>query len=154
MLRALFIGVALTCVPFSSAIPMAYAEEIVVEKENMLQEGDLQEFPDEDIAPHGQVIDVRKLFFKTLFLLVGLCALVIAGGYFLKRITGGKLSSFNTNGSIQLVERKYLSPKSSVWLIEVNDQPLVVIDSQYGVAIHCLKEKAQELNPTAKTFTI
>ena len=96
MLRALFIGVALTCVPFSSAISHAYAEEVVIEDENMLQESDQQEFLDEDTAPHGQVIDVRKLFFKTLFLLVGLCGLVVAGGYFLKRIAGGKLNSFNT----------------------------------------------------------
>jgi flagellar biogenesis protein FliO len=118
-----------------------YAEEAVVEQiETFPKEGTPEEYLDEETAPQRQVIDVRALFFKTLLLLVGLCGLVVAGGYFFKRLTGGRLSSLSTNGEICLIERKYLSPKTSVWLIEARNQSLVVVDSQYGVAVHSLRE--------------
>jgi flagellar biogenesis protein FliO len=98
---------------------------------------------DEDPALH-QVSDVRALFFKTFGLLAGLCGLVIVGGYALKRIGGPRGSALGAGGAITLIERKYISPKTVVWLVNVNDQPLVVVDSQNGVAIHTL-------NPTQPT---
>jgi flagellar biogenesis protein FliO len=147
MIRAILIGLILSCSTFSPSISTLFAEEVIVEKENFLNEENLPEFSDEESAPHHQVIDVRKLFFKTLIMLGGLCGLVVAGGYFLKRLSGGKQSGFHSNGAIQLVEKKYLSPKTSLWLVEVNHQPVVVIESQYGVAIHSLKEMPQEGDP-------
>ena len=142
----------LSCTTFYPAISTVYAEEVVVEKENFLQEENPPAFFDEENPSQHQVIDVRKLFFKTLIMLAGLCGLVVAGGYFLKRISGGKLSSFSTDGAIQLVERKYLSPKTSLWLVEVKNQPLVIIDSQYGAAIHSLKEIPEEKNLDKETI--
>ena len=125
----------------------------MIEEENYLQDENASQIPEDENAPKRQIIDVRKLFFKTLFMLIGLCVLVIAGGYFLKRIAGGKLSSFSSNGSIQLIERKYLSPKTSIWLVEVKNQPLVMIDSQYGVAIHSLKAENIEEKSDEETMT-
>jgi flagellar biogenesis protein FliO len=152
MIHAILIGLMLSCTTFYPAISTVYAEEVVVEKENFLQEENPPSFFDEENPSQHQVIDVRKLFFKTLIMLAGLCGLVVAGGYFLKRISGGKLSSFSTDGAIQLIERKYLSPKTSLWLVEVKNQPLVIIDSQYGVAIHSLKEIPEEKNLDTETI--
>ena len=119
-----------------------HADEMSVEQQNFLQdENPPVEQEEEETPPHQQVIDVRTLFFKTLLMLIGLCTLVIAGGYFLKRIAGGKLKAFTTDGSIQLIERKYLSPKTALWLVEVKSKPLIVVDSQYGVAIHSIQEE-------------
>ena len=92
---------------------------------------------EEEGSPFQQVSDVRGLFFKTLYLVAGLCGLVVVGGFLLKRL-GPKVGSFGNDGAITLVERKYISPKTVVWLVKVNGQPLVVVDSQNGVAIHSL----------------
>ncbi len=138
-MRTILIGLALFCTSLSPVYTPVYAQEEVVVEENV--------FPDADgeRSSQRQVMNVRALFFRTLFLLIGLCALVIGGGYLLKRITGGRLSSFSTNGSILLIERKYLSPKSSIWLLEVQGQPIVVVDSQSGVAIHALRESPKPI---------
>jgi flagellar protein FliO/FliZ len=149
MIRAIIIGCMLLSCPCSSFLVPVYADEIELEQQNFPQDENPLALPEEEeTPPHRQVIDVRKLFFKTLMMLIGLCALVVAGGYFLKRIAGGKLRAFTTDGSIQLIERKYLSPKTSLWLVEVKGQPIIVVDSQYGVAIHSLNEKETEKNLT------
>jgi flagellar biogenesis protein FliO len=61
--------------------------------------------------------------------------MVVGGGWLMKRFGGGRFDSFSKEGSIQLIERKYLSPKTSVWLVEVKNESFVVIDSLNGVAI-------------------
>lgn len=145
MVRTILISLFLLFPPFfpSLTTPLyGEAEEIVQEQiENFPKEEPAGESLEEETPPHQQVIDVRKLFFKTLLLLIAICGVVISGGYLLKRATGGKLSSFSTAGNIQLLERKYLSPKTSLWLVEVKNQPMVVVDSQYGIALQPLKER-------------
>jgi flagellar biogenesis protein FliO len=154
MLQAILISLFFFCPTlFPTTTTPLYAEDVIIDQEEIIPNDDNPETYLEEETPHQQVIDVRKLFFKTLLLLIGLCGLVIAGGYLLKRVAGGKLNSFNTNGGIQLVERKYLSPKTSLWLVEVKNKPFVVIDSQHGVAIHSLNEmpsKEDTLYPTVQ----
>ena len=94
----------------------------------------------EEEIPSYQGCDVRGLFFKTLWPLAGLCSLVIAGGYLLKRL-GPKGAAFGSDGAIILVERKYISPKTALWLVKVNGEPLLVVDSQNGVAIQNIREE-------------
>jgi len=100
----------------------------------------LEEEPGEKPKP----VDVQRLFFKTVALVVFLSGAVLAGGWFLKRVTGNKFNSFNTEGAIQLLERKYLSPKTSVWLLEINEKSVVVIESVHGVAIHPISQDSSE----------
>ena len=99
-----------------------------------------EEALEEESPMYHQVSDVRGLFIKTFGLLAGLCGLVVVGGYLLKRI-GPKGVSFGADGAIVLVERKYISPKTALWLVKVNGQPLLVVDSQNGVAIQNLREE-------------
>jgi flagellar protein FliO/FliZ len=94
----------------------------------------LEEEPGERPKP----IDVQKLFFKTVVLVIFISGAVLAGGWLLKKVTGSKFNTFNTEGAIQILERKYLSPKTSVWLLKVNEKAVVVIESVHGVGIHTI----------------
>lgn len=110
----------------------------------------------EDTSPHEQywteqesiedgalkkAPDVKSLFFKTVVLLVGITGTLVGATWLLKRTQGAKFSSLSSEGAIQLIERKYLSPKTSLWLVEVNKKPIIVVESQFGVSIQHLKEE-------------
>jgi len=123
---------------YSTDIPPVEQTEIFPQEETP------ERYIDEESAPLHQVSDVRALFFKTFGLLAGLCGLVILGGYALKRIGGARIGAFSTDGAITLIERKYISPKTSVWLIKIYEEPVVVVDSQNGVAIHSLKAQSPD----------
>ena len=143
-MRSFIIAVVALCCSLAPVTSMALSTQ---ETRATQEETTPEEISPDESTPQGQVIDVQHLFFKTVVLLIGICGLVIGGGYFLKRIAGGRLNSFSTDGAIVLLERKYLSPKTSLWIVEVNHQPLVVVDSQYGVAVHSLKETPESSDP-------
>ena len=126
--------------------PQLYSADTEAQQqtESFLQEETPEQYTDEESAPLHQVSDVRALFFKTFGLLAGLCGLIIVGGYALKRLGGPRIGTFGTGSAITLVERKYISPKTSVWLIKVHEEPVVVVDSQNGVAIHSLKARTTD----------
>ncbi len=93
--------------------------------------------------------NMTGLLIKTIIILGGLCGIVFAGAHFLRRMGGSQFNSFRTDGSIRLVERKYLSPKTSVWLVEVNNQSFLVVDSQQQTAIQLVKTSTpKEGEPT------
>mgnify|MGYP006987968536 CR=1 FL=1 len=86
----------------------------------------------------GPFLPAACLLLKTVLLLAGLIGLLYGGAYFIKRMSGRHFSSSTKEGEIQLIERKYLSPKTAIWLLEVQGLPIVVVDSQNGVAVHTL----------------
>ncbi len=88
--------------------------------------------------------DVRSLFYKTVFLLVSVVGVLLGASYFVKRMTGAKLTGMSSEGAIRLLERKYLSPKCSVWLVEIEGQKAVVAENQGGVTIQLLNPKENQ----------
>jgi len=131
MLRTLFIFL------FACSLRGAPAQQLCA------AEHPLEEYLEEESPSFNQVSDVRSLFFKTFGLLAALCSLIIVGGYVLRRISGAKVGVLGTGGAIDLVERKYISPKTALWLVTINGQPFVVVDGQNGVAIKAIQPPRQ-----------
>jgi len=129
LLISLFLFSALLGAQEPTETPQTEPEQEEIDKSFWLEEESVE---------RPKPVDVQTLFFKTVVLVVFLSGAVLAGGWLLKKATGSKFNSFNTEGAIQLLERKYLSPKTSVWLLEVNEKPIVVIESVHGVAVHAL----------------
>lgn len=146
MLRTRCFVLLFACCMQGSLAPQLYSADpsLPTQTEPFLQEETPEQYTEEQSAPLHQVSDVRTLFFKTFGLLAGLCGLIIVGGYVLKRLGGQRMGTFGTGGAITLVERKYISPKTCVWLIKVHEEPVVVVDSQNGVAIHSLTTKISD----------
>ena len=138
MFRCIFLLVVFALPLFaeekSPVIEPTTHEEVTTEKEYT--------FADE--VEEKKAPDFKQLFLKTVVLLVAFTGLVFGGTWLARKISGGRLDSFSSEGNIRLLERKYLSPKSSLWLVEVMGRKLVVIDSQAGVALHPLKEIPEE----------
>jgi len=88
--------------------------------------------------------NINRLFIKTIILVGFVCAIIIGGGWLFRRLSGGKFNSFSKEGSIVLLERKFLSPKTSVWFLEVKNQPFIVVESVHGVAINKVEKSTHE----------
>jgi flagellar biogenesis protein FliO len=82
--------------------------------------------------------DIRSLFLKTVLLLVSVVGILLGASYFVKKMTGAKLTGMSSDGTIKLIERKYLSPKCSLWIVEVEGKKMIVVEGQNGVAVQAL----------------
>jgi flagellar biogenesis protein FliO len=115
----------------SLTAPLSATETVPAEKEF------LQEEPMPSVEKQTP-LDSKALLIKTALLLAGIVGMLYGAAYFIKRIGGGRYSPSSGEGKIHLVERKYISPKTSVWLLEVENTSVIVVDSQNGVAVQPL----------------
>lgn len=72
-------------------------------------------------------------FIKTIVVLVGLLVLVLLTVWMFKKISHGRLRSFNYMKSIKILEKRPLSPKSMLYLIEVGGKQVLIAESQLSV---------------------
>ena len=71
-------------------------------------------------------------FLKMILTLVGLVALVFISVWLLKKLTQGKIGSFGKK-HINIIERKPLSPKTILYIIEVDGKQILVAESQLEI---------------------
>lgn len=62
-----------------------------------------------------------------------LVALILIVSWFLKRFLNTRIQSMNTTSSIKIIERRALTPKTSIYLIEVNNRNIVIAEHTHGV---------------------
>jgi len=111
---------------------------------------------DEEIAPPAiedtSMIDVHKTtlsyetaFIKMMGVLVAILVLVFLTIWILKRFSQGRLLNANYFKSIKILERRPLSPKSTLYLIEIEGKQVLISESQLEVRTlttsHRLKEE-------------
>lgn len=72
-------------------------------------------------------------FIKTIVVLVGLLTLVILTVWMFRKINNGKLRGMNVLKSIKILEKRPLSPKSILYLIEVGGKQVLITESQLEV---------------------
>ena len=72
-------------------------------------------------------------FIKMLLTLGGLLLLVFLTLWALRKLTHGKVGSFGSQKKIKILERKPLSPKSVLYLIEIDGKQVIVSESQLEV---------------------
>lgn len=71
-------------------------------------------------------------FAKMLLTLVGLIALVFMTVWLLRKLTQGKIGAFGKK-HINVVERRPLSPKSILYIVEVGGKQILVAESQLEI---------------------
>jgi flagellar biogenesis protein FliO len=80
-------------------------------------------------------IEYKGAFFK---MVLSLIAILVLGGitiWSLKRITKSRLYSANMNYEIKILEKRVLSPKSILYLIEYDGKRMIVSESQLDMRI-------------------
>lgn len=84
-------------------------------------------------------------FIKMLATLAILLVLVFASLWLLRRVSQGRLLQSNQNKSIRILERRALSPKSMLYVVEFSGKQILVAESQLEI------RKIDELPPSPST---
>ena len=75
----------------------------------------------------------QKAFWKMVLTLIALIFFLILTFWSLKKMKGAKQLQKNTNQAIKIVEKRALSSKTLLYLVEVDDKKFVLSESQYEV---------------------
>ncbi len=94
-----------------------------------------QEEPPLDLIEETTSTDYNfKHEFVRMLLILGLIiGMVVATTWMFKRIGRGKMRTFNNSSAIQILERRAVSQKSFVYLLEVEGTKILVGDSPAGL---------------------
>ncbi len=87
---------------------------------------------DED-GQETKVYSYKREFIKMILCLGAVVGLVIVSAYWLKKLNRGRHALFNQSASIRIIERRALSPKTALFLVEVEEKRFLVGDSPQGV---------------------
>lgn len=72
-------------------------------------------------------------FIRVIVSLVGLIILVVLTFWILKRLGRSRFGKFGSDKSIHIIERRPLSPKSILYLVEVGNKRVLLSESQFEV---------------------
>ena len=78
----------------------------------------------------------QHAFWKMIMALIALLLLIFFSVWVLKRLAQGRLRSMASKSSIKIIERKSISPKSILYLIEVDGKEVLISESQ--LEVRCL----------------
>ena len=85
-----------------------------------------------DAAPTDALPSYEGVFLKMILTLAALVVGIIGTVWFFKRMSVGRMGG-SSGRSIQVLERKALSPKTMLYLIEVDGKQSVVAESQLEI---------------------
>lgn len=78
-------------------------------------------------------ISYKGAFVKMMATLLGLIALIVISVWMLRRISHGRLKQMNYGRSIKILERRPLSAKTILYLVEISGKKVVVAESHLEV---------------------
>nr|QIQ10893.1 hypothetical protein OJOKFFHK_00036 [uncultured bacterium] len=77
-------------------------------------------------------------------------SLILIAAWFLKRMLNTRQEQVNTTSIIKVVERRGLSPKTAVYLLEIEGKSIVIAESQNGVTVLSSYDSPAEEETTPK----
>lgn len=84
-------------------------------------------------TPQEMTQSYEGAFVKMIATVIGLVLFVLLTIWTLRKIGQGRFRGIGGNRSIQVIERKPLSPKSMLYLVEVGHQKFLIAESQLEV---------------------
>lgn len=93
----------------------------------------LEETP---VSSHDITQDNRFLaeFFYMLLMLGMLIGVVLFASYLIKRMTSTRIDSLNATSNIKILERRALSQRSQIYLVEIEDKKFMIAESPTAIA--------------------
>lgn len=89
----------------------------------------------------------QKAFYRMFGLMIGIIALIALTFWLMRKFMHAKIRQANESKSIKILEKRIISPKSVLYLIEAEGKKVLISESQQEVrAIHSLNE-TNELIP-------
>ncbi len=90
--------------------------------------------------------EFNQLLIKTILLVGALLALTFTALWVLKRIGGGRFEVSQRSSLIRVIERKSITPKCSLWIVEIEEERYVVAESANNISITPLNSKAVDVS--------
>ncbi len=94
----------------------------------------------EDATPTPEVTAIpdtppsyEHAFFKMLMTLGGLLLLVFLTIFALKKLSHGKIGGLGSQKKIKVLEKRPISPKSVLYLVEIDHKQVLIAESQFEV---------------------
>jgi flagellar biosynthetic protein FliO len=84
-------------------------------------------------AVQEQEFNYKREFFNMLFTLAFVVALILASAAMLKRFAKSRMHHANTANLIKILERRPLSAKTMLYLVEVGEKNILIADAPSGV---------------------
>jgi flagellar protein FliO/FliZ len=83
--------------------------------------------------PQTEAGDFQSKFLNMLVMLGLLIGLMIGASWFLKRMMNTRQNQLNTDSYITVLETRQLSPRSTIYVLEVKGQGIVIGESATGI---------------------
>lgn len=110
--------------------PQEVKETILVNKD--LNDNSLsKEYEPDDHETLTQ--NFESMFFKTIIALVVLVTALIVLTKVVKRMSGTRIRNVNGQKTIKVLEKRAISPKSALYLVEIAGKQIVIAESQLEV---------------------
>lgn len=75
----------------------------------------------------------KGAFMKMMLTMLGLIVLIVISVWLLRRVSHGRMKQMNYGRSIKVIERRPLSAKSILYLVEISGKKVVIAESQVEV---------------------
>ena len=103
-----------------------------------LKNDELENYPDYSETPRTEPIEresdsFQRKFFNMLFILGLLIGFMILASWALKRMMKAKITNLNTSNTIKVLETRYLSPRATLYLIEIQNKNFLIAESPTNV---------------------
>ena len=94
-----------------------------------------------ELVEQEQPQDYQKTFTKMVFSLMAIIVLIFLTFYLFKRLTSGKNIYYNNQKNIKILEKRVLSPKSVLYLVEIDNEKVLIAESHLEIRrIHNLNK--------------
>lgn len=104
-------------------------------------------------TPH-EADSFQTKFFNMLFVLGLLIGFMILASWALKRMMKSKMTQLNTASSIKVLETRYLSPRATLYLIEIHDKSFLIAESPTAVTyLTTFPVQEEEPAPTPQSLS-
>ncbi|MBN2479579.1 MAG: flagellar biosynthetic protein FliO [Parachlamydiales bacterium] len=101
-----------------------------IEAEQLLVKNDLN---DADFQASMPQVEFKSTFMKMIFILTLLVALIFFTFWIFRRLMKTKIEQANLTKNIKVIERRTLSPKSILYLIEIDGKKVLISESNLEV---------------------
>lgn len=105
-------------------------KQLIVENENDKQMGSETQYQE----PQFQKVFLKMIVYLVLFIILSFATI-----WSLKRMGRSKLALANSNKAIKILEKRMLSPKSAIYLIELDGKKILVSESHLDMKIKILE---------------
>ncbi|NGX52215.1 MAG: hypothetical protein KR126chlam5_00511 [Candidatus Anoxychlamydiales bacterium] len=105
-----------------------YSDNITPIEESLVSKRDK-----EDMYPVFETTEYKPAFFKMLLILIGLIALIFLTFWIFRRLMKVRLTQANLTKNIKILEKRAISPKSLLYIVEIDGKKILISESNLEV---------------------